>query len=87
LDAIRLSEVLYSKATHFLLEFIQNADDNQYADGVIPTLCFKMANGHIYIKCNEVGFSEANVPAICKIGESTKKNMTGYIGKLENSLH
>jgi len=63
-----------------LLEFIQNADDNDYADNVIPTLNLTLDNNHIYIGCNEVGFREQNVAAICKIGESTKKNMEGYIG-------
>jgi hypothetical protein len=34
----RLSVDLYSKETHFVLELIQNADDNQYQDGASPTL-------------------------------------------------
>jgi hypothetical protein len=79
MSSIRLSDELYTKDTHFLLEFIQNADDNEYAADVIPTLRLKSDNGHIYICCNEVGFSEKNVAAICKIGESTKKNVEGYI--------
>ena len=78
--AIRLSDELYSRDTHFLLEFIQNADDNDYALGVIPTLNLTLDSAHIYIECNEVGFNERNVAAICKIGESTKTNIEGYIG-------
>jgi hypothetical protein len=58
MSSIRLSDELYTKDTHFLLEFIQNADDNEYAADVIPTLRLKLDNGHIYICCNEVGFSE-----------------------------
>jgi len=82
----RLSDELYTKNIHFLLEFIQNADDNTYAADVIPTLRLKLDSGHICMDCNEVGFSEANVAAICKIGERTKKNMEGYIGMMKNGL-
>lgn len=71
---------MYSKSTHFLLEFIQNADDNEYAANVTPTLTLKLEGRRIHIKCNEVGFNEANVRAICKIGVSTKKDFSGYIG-------
>jgi len=68
-----------------LLEFVQNADDNSYASGVIPTLCFKLEDGQISIQCNEVGFKAENVVAICKIGASTKKNVQGYIGEISGS--
>jgi len=30
----------HSRDTHFVLELIQNADDNAYAEGVHPTLAF-----------------------------------------------
>lgn len=77
----RLSDELYSKSTHFLLEFIQNADDNSYKWGVTPSLRLKLEDGRITIQCNELGFTEANVKAICRIGASTKKGKQGYIGK------
>jgi len=70
----------FTPRIHFLLEFIQNADDNRYAADVIPTLSLTLDNSHLYISYNEVGFSEQNVAAICKIGESTKNNVDGYIG-------
>ncbi|KAH7337370.1 hypothetical protein BKA66DRAFT_448585 [Pyrenochaeta sp. MPI-SDFR-AT-0127] len=62
-----LSNQLYHKSTHFLLELIQNADDNT-----------------LRIDCNEVGFTAANVEAICAISESTKSGKTSdgeYIGE------
>jgi hypothetical protein len=68
---------MYSKSTHFLLEFIQNVDNNNYADGVTPMLHLKLENHHIHV---EVGFTEENVRAICKISISTKMGQTGYIG-------
>jgi len=33
-----LSDDLYSKKSHFVLELVQNADDNEYASGVTPHL-------------------------------------------------
>ena len=79
-DNSRLSDELYSKSTHFLLEFVQNADDNNYAEGVTPMLRLTLDNRRIRIECNEIGFTEANVRAICKIGISTKTVQGGYIG-------
>lgn len=35
-----LSEGLYSEDVHFILELIQNAEDNQYEDSVKPDLSF-----------------------------------------------
>ncbi len=82
-SAFRLSAGLYTKDTHFVLELIQNADDDRYAEDVEPCLHFTSKSGRIRIDCNELGFEEKNVRAICKIGESTKKRSasTGYIGE------
>ena len=75
-----LSTELYSKDTHFLLELIQNADDNTYLEGIQPTLNVSLESDWLVIECNEVGFSEANVRALCKSGASTKNDRKGYIG-------
>ena len=78
-----LSRQLYDKETHFLLELIQNADDNTY-DCAIPSLDFTYRRGSLRVDCNEIGFTESNVRAICKIGESTKVGLgqsTRYIGE------
>lgn len=78
-----ISEELYNKSTHFLLELLQNADDNTY-DGSIPVLNFTYQPGQLRIDCNEVGFTEDNVRAICNIGKSTKKGKrrsAGYTGE------
>ncbi|KAF2823081.1 hypothetical protein CC86DRAFT_409849 [Ophiobolus disseminans] len=80
---IRLSSQLYEKSTHFLLEIIQNADDNTY-DVPTPTLSFSYAPGSLRIDCNEIGFTANNVEAICAINQSTKsdkKNDGEYIGE------
>ncbi|KAF4633144.1 hypothetical protein G7Y89_g4978 [Cudoniella acicularis] len=67
-----LSEQLYNKSTHFLLELIQNADDNSYEAGTRPTLNLTYSNGQLRVDCNEDGFTRENVDAICAIGSSSK---------------
>ncbi len=75
----RLSVDLYSKETHFILELIQNADDNHYRSGV--TLTITIAPEKIIVVNNESGFTQANVRAICDVGNSTKSHAIGYIGE------
>uniref|UniRef100_A0AAV1UFX7 Protein NO VEIN C-terminal domain-containing protein n=1 Tax=Peronospora matthiolae TaxID=2874970 RepID=A0AAV1UFX7_9STRA len=69
----RLSDELYSESTHFVLELLQNADDNAYDDAVVPLGEFTVtADKHIVFYNNERGFSPENVRAICDVGASTK---------------
>lgn len=78
-----LSEQLYEKSTHFLLELIQNADDNTYSCQT-PTLSFSYKPGCLRIDCNEVGFTAENVEAICAVNRSTKSGKMSdgeYIGE------
>ncbi|KAJ4290882.1 hypothetical protein N0V90_010078 [Kalmusia sp. IMI 367209] len=78
-----LSNQLYEKSTHFLLELIQNADDNIYRC-TTPTLSFTYKPGSLRIDCNEVGFDASNVEAICGISQSTKSGKTSdgeFIGE------
>lgn len=81
----RLSSELYTKDTHFVLELIQNADDNSYLSNesiLIPSLVFILDNRVITVLNNEVGFSEKNIRAICDVGKSTKgAHRSGYIGQ------
>jgi hypothetical protein len=82
-----LTDQLYSKPTHFLLELIQNADDNNFVSGT-PSLSFNTnlpgTTPKMRIDCNEAGFTKENVKAICSIGQSTKKAIDrkkGFIGE------
>ena len=85
----RLSEELYSKDTHFVLELVQNADDNSYLDptpspasSFVPSLKFTLSKHCIIVLNNESGFTEKNIRAICDVGRSTKdRNASGYIGQ------
>ena len=81
----RLSQELYSKDTHFVLELVQNADDNSYPkqdQSSMPTLKFVLSKDCITVLNNEVGFTEKNIRAICDVGKSTKDpHRSGYIGQ------
>ena len=77
----RLSDDLYSSDSHFLLELIQNADDNTYLDGVRPELHFIQGEKYLVVVNNEKGFEEADIRALCDIGKSTKQERTGFIGQ------
>ncbi|CAA0837120.1 Unknown protein [Striga hermonthica] len=87
-----LSAELYAKDVHFLMELIQNAEDNEYEEGVDPSLQFVItskditgtgASSTLVIFNNEKGFSPKNIDSICSVGRSTKKNhrKRGYIGE------
>ncbi|GAV66160.1 DUF3883 domain-containing protein [Cephalotus follicularis] len=77
-----LSQELYSQDSHFLLELVQNADDNIYSEKVEPTLTFILQESRIIVLNNERGFSAQNIRALCDVGNSTKKGSgIGYIGQ------
>ncbi|CAK8560112.1 unnamed protein product [Lathyrus sativus] len=87
-----LSAELYAKDVHFLMELIQNAEDNHYMEEVKPTLEFVITSDDItdtgapatlLIFNNEKGFSPKNIESICSVGRSTKKGnrSSGYIGE------
>jgi hypothetical protein len=76
-----LSTDLYAKDIHFVLELLQNAEDNSYASGVEPEVRFILTNDAILVQNNEVGFSEENIRSICDVANSSKKKRLGYIGE------
>ncbi|RSL45040.1 hypothetical protein CEP54_014440, partial [Fusarium duplospermum] len=78
-----LSHDLYQTSTHFLLELIQNADDNSYMVET-PTMSISYSPGRLRIDCNERGFSKQNIEAICRICKSTKSGKSksaGFVGE------
>ena len=76
----QLSEEIYSDEIHFVLELVQNAEDNEYA-GVTPELRFVISQTHLLVLNNETGFGEASVRAICDVSRSTKMKARGHIGE------
>ncbi|KAK3589090.1 hypothetical protein CHS0354_017428 [Potamilus streckersoni] len=85
----RLSKDLYSKDTHFVLELVQNADDNNYPDEILsgendacPSARFIINEKYVMVLNNECGFREKDIRALCDVGRSTKgKHKYGYIGQ------
>ncbi|KAH7258717.1 hypothetical protein B0J15DRAFT_396321 [Fusarium solani] len=78
-----LSVELYTSDTHFLLELLQNADDNQY-EASKPTFSLTLTDDALITHCNETGFTKRNVEAICRIGKTSKVKSSagrGYIGE------
>ena len=84
----RLSRELYTQDSHFVLELIQNADDNEYFEENLhadaeekPTVAFIVEAGKVTVLNNEQGFKERNIRALCDVGKSTKGiHRKGYIG-------
>jgi hypothetical protein len=68
-----ISSDLYSEDVHFVMELVQNADDNKYDDGVVPSLRIELKKDEIIVHNNERGFEEENIFAVCSVGDSTKK--------------
>lgn len=59
----------------FIQEILQNADDCDYPEGIVPSFSL-IRNGNTAVtEYNETGFSRANIRAITAIGESTKKRL------------
>ncbi|KAH3756343.1 protein NO VEIN [Pelomyxa schiedti] len=74
-----LSTELYSQASHFVLEIVQNAEDNKYTTSALPYLDFNIFKDRIVIQNNEIGFTEKDLVALCGV-KSSKANQPGYIG-------
>jgi len=49
--------------------------------GKAPFIAFKVYHDRIVVDCNEDGFNERNLKAICSIGKSTKTGSQAYIGE------
>lgn len=59
----------------FIQEILQNADDCDYSEGVIPSFRFIQKSSILVTEYNEVGFNRANIRSITAIGESTKNKL------------
>ena len=85
-----LAEELNTKETHFILELLQNAEDNEYVGEPELSLRFEAgdptntpsADGCLVVLNNEVGFQLEHVRSLSSVGQSTKKDKSqGYIGE------
>ncbi|KAK4140599.1 uncharacterized protein C8A04DRAFT_39752 [Dichotomopilus funicola] len=85
-----ISDQLYQTPTHFLLELIQNADDNHYQPYVVPSLVLSLyesdSKRYFHTDCNEVGFTLGQIDSLTDVVKSTKRvdkssGQKGYIGE------
>ena len=65
---------IYDNEMRFLFELIQNVDDCDYSDDVLPTLTiqFDINHGEIILRYNEQGFTPFNVFSITEIAGMSK---------------
>ncbi|KAJ3494321.1 hypothetical protein NLG97_g4156 [Lecanicillium saksenae] len=79
-----LAKELYGSDARFVFELLQNADDNKFSEATrkaaAPYITFKVYRSKIIVECNEDGFTERDLTAICDVGQSTKATEYGYIG-------
>ena len=81
-DVVRkLGDTIYSRNIQFILELIQNAEDNHYNPKDTPKLFFNLQPEKLVIQNNEIGFEIDHVKAICRVGVTTKGDLMGYIGE------
>ncbi|KAL2828008.1 hypothetical protein BDW59DRAFT_178954 [Aspergillus cavernicola] len=84
-SVITLAKNLYNSTARFVFELLQNADDNTYhiakSTSVDPFVSFRVYDGRIVVECNEDGFTQENLVAICAVGKSSKTGAQGYIGE------
>src|SRR5206468_4330770 len=77
--------------THFILELLQNAEDNEYG-GEKPELTLRIdeedptatpsSDGCLVVLNNEIGFLPKNVRSLCSVNQSTKTDRSSeYIGE------
>ncbi|CAJ1373276.1 unnamed protein product [Effrenium voratum] len=71
----RLGDDLYREQHHFVFELLQNGDDNEYAEGVVPCYQLILCEDMLVALSNEVGFSQANVDSLCSVDSSTKPRL------------
>jgi hypothetical protein len=76
-----IANELNSEDNHFLLELIQNAQDNKYGEGTEPSILFRATPELLIVENNELGFTAQNVKSLCSAAESTKTDKTMYIGE------
>lgn len=76
-----VSESIFSRSAHFILELLQNAEDARSNSGS-GEIEFSISPARIKVTHNGVPFTDANVDAICGVRSSKKpeQGTLGYLG-------
>ncbi len=72
---------LYADLIQFVLELIQNTDDEDYDEQENPFFRFVRTREYLLVQYNEAGFSEEDVRSLCDISRSTKSKAASQIGE------
>jgi hypothetical protein len=70
-----VTESAYSKEIHYVLELIQNAEDEDSKN-----ITFTITNDHILVENDGEPFSADDVFSICSAGQTKKENKIGFFG-------
>lgn len=70
-----VTESAYSKETHYVLELIQNAEDEDSKN-----ITFTITNDHIFVENDGEPFTADDVFSICSAGQTKKENKIGFFG-------
>ncbi|KAJ2988191.1 hypothetical protein NUW58_g4109 [Xylaria curta] len=77
-SATALAKKLHGGDGRFVESLLRNADDNQFTRAQMrkedPFVTFKIAPSRITVECNEDGFTQEDLRALCAVGKSTKTN-------------
>ena len=60
---------------------MQNADDNNYAIGVVPEVRLVLTERYVYFWSNEVGFTKENINSLVALAHSSKGEDVDKIGE------
>eukprot|EP00854_Cymbomonas_tetramitiformis_P000932 gene932-1448_t len=73
----RLTQEIYAEEAHVMFELLQNADDNRYPNGQVAALAITIGAGGMALGNNELGFSSADIRALCDVARSSKAAPAG----------
>jgi len=84
-DAVRavslVSELVFTRSSHFIMELIQNAEDAGVRVPTTGEMIIRVSRKHVLVTHNARPFNEEDVNAICGL-RTTKKPESGSIGYL-----
>ena len=60
---------------------LQNADDSKYDTSATPSVKLILTENSLTFETNEIGFTKADVEALCAIGHSSKAGQSDTIGE------
>ncbi|KAL1870869.1 hypothetical protein Daus18300_004958 [Diaporthe australafricana] len=89
-SVITLTKNLYTSKARFVFELLQNADDNSFsraaALGESPYISFSVFPDRIVVECNEDGFTDENLKAICAVRKVSLRAINDQFQELKETI-